>query len=189
MCSSDLWLLEECRRAWAVDDGAETDVPSLLAAAAAAPAFAGILDVDAPSLAAPGQTPHGIAGHLDRPWDGSRGSLVRAILESLVVRLMVRADEIESLLGTPRHTIHVVGGASRIGPLMQWLADATGRRVVAGPVEATALGNAIVQWRTLGTVGSVAEARAVVAALPEISTYEPIGSRDPWLTAAARLEG
>lgn len=179
------WLLEECRRSW----GDNADMGSLLAAAAAAPAFAALLDIDDPGLTAPGQNEVSIASRLDRPWDGTRGSIVRALLESLVVRLMQRADEIETLLGTSRDTLHVVGGASRMEFVMQWLADATGKRVVAGPVEATAMGNAVVQWRTLGAVASVPEARSLIAQLPEIRTFEPVGSRDPWLAAAERLEG
>lgn len=184
-----MWLLEECRRVWAGQDGAEPDIVALLAAADRAPALASLFDVDAPDLAAPGQGPDTISPHLDRPWDGSRGAVVRAILESLVLRLARRAREIESLLGTPRDRIHVVGGASRMEMVMQWLADATGKQVVAGPVEATALGNAVVQWRTLGAVASLEEARAILAALPEIRTYDPSGDRAMWDAAAARIGG
>lgn len=183
-----MWLLEECRRAWAQEDGREPDVPALLEAAATTVPFAAVFDVDAPELAPPGQAPATIAPHLRGSHDGSRGAVVRAILESLVIRLARRAREIEGYLGAPRDVIHVVGGASRMSMVMQWLADATGKRVIAGPVEATALGNALVQWRTLGVIGDLAEGRALVAAMPGIRTYEPAGSRAAWDAAAARLE-
>jgi len=71
--------------------------------------------------------------------------------------------------------------------VMQWLADATGRRVVAGPVEAAALGNAVIQWRTLGAVSDLAAARRLIARMPEITTYEPTGNQALWQGQAARL--
>ncbi|NQW72141.1 MAG: rhamnulokinase, partial [Actinobacteria bacterium] len=71
--------------------------------------------------------------------------------------------------------------------LMQWLADATDKRVVAGPVEATALGNAVVQWMSTGAVASLGEARSLIAAMPEIREYRPSGSREQWNTFAHRI--
>jgi rhamnulokinase len=182
-----MWLLEECRRAWARQDGAEPQVPALLQAAAAAPALATIFDVDAPELAAPGQTPESIERHLVGRWDGSRGSVVRTILESLVWRIAERAHQVEEHLGTSRPILHVVGGASRMDMVMQWLADATGKQVIAGPVEATALGNAAVQWRTLGAVDSLAQARTLIAGLPEIRSFAPVGNHQDWQEFGTRL--
>jgi len=182
-----MWLLEECRRAWAADDGDEPGVPDLLLAAEGAQRFAAIFDVDAPDLAVPGQSPHTIGRHLVGSWDGSRGAVVRTILESLVARIAVRALQIERLLGSPRSTLHVVGGASRMTLVMQWLADATGKVVIAGPVEATAIGNAVVQWQALGELGTLAEARELVSAMPEVRTYEPDGSKAAWREFGSRL--
>ncbi|MFM8897050.1 MAG: FGGY-family carbohydrate kinase, partial [Actinomycetales bacterium] len=157
--------------------------------AAAADAFTAILDVDTPDLAAPGQHPQTLARHLVGSWDGSRGSIVRVILESMVARIAERCRQIDQYLGSERPVLHVVGGASRMGMVMQWLADATGKQVVAGPVEATALGNAAVQWRTLGAVDSIAEARSLIAMLPEIRTFEPVGNHALWQEYASRLSG
>jgi rhamnulokinase len=185
---SGMWLLEECRRHWAQQDGAVPEMSVLIDAALGAPAFAGLFDIDAQALSDPGQSPHTIERHLHRQWDGSRGAVVRSILESLVLRLAQRATEIEGLLGTTRSTINVVGGASRINPLMQWLADATGKRVVAGPAEATALGNAMVQWCALGVMPDIATARAYVATMPEIRYFTPEGDRRVWQSAAERLQ-
>ena len=185
---SGMWLFEECRRAWAQEDGSEPDVPTLLHAAAAAPPFAAILDVDAPELISPGQGPHTIEPHLVGRWDGSRGSIVRVILESVVARIAERAAQIDELLGVQRQVLHVVGGASRNGMVMQWLADATGKRVLAGPVEATALGNAAVQWRTLGVVSSLDEARLLISGMPEIRAFEPAADQGAWQAYRSRLD-
>lgn len=184
---SGMWLLDECRRYWAGLDGCEPSVPALLLAAADARPFAAGFDIDDPSLVAPGQSSETIGRLLVGAWDGSRGAIVRAILESLVARLAQRAVELDGLSAAPRDVLHVVGGASRIELLMQWLADATGRRVVAGPVEATALGNAVVQWIAAGTVSELAEARWLIAEMPEIREYHPAGSRDQWMEFAERI--
>lgn len=182
-----MWLLEECRRAWGELDGEAPAVMDLIDAATRAPAFAGILDVDTPQLGAPGQSPETLAPHIRGSWDGSRGGLTRILLESLVVRVAERARQISGLLGGPRDVLHVVGGASRITPVMQWLADATDMRVIAGPTEATALGNAIMQWRALGVVSSLDEARRAIAGLPEIREFTPSGDSEAWRRYAARL--
>jgi rhamnulokinase len=182
-----MWLLEECRRSWGDDDGEAPAVLDLIDAATQAPAFAGIIDVDLPELGAPGQSPATLAPRIHGSWDGTRGGLTRILLESLVARVADRARQITYLLGGERDVLHVVGGASRLPVVMQWLADATDMRVVAGPTEATALGNAIVQWRALGAVSSLAEARRAIAALPEIREYTPSGTIGSWRRYAERL--
>jgi len=184
---SGMWLIDECRRAWAAADGVDPAVPPLLSAAAESSPFAAGFDIDDPSLVAPGQSPETIGHVLVGEWDGSRGAVIRTILESLVVRLAQRAEELDGLSTEPRSVLHVVGGASRIEILMQWLADATDKRVVAGPVEATALGNAVVQWMSTGAVASLGEARSLIAAMPEIREYRPSGSREQWNTFAHRI--
>lgn len=177
---SGMWLFEECRKWWAKEDGSAPDVPILLEAAWAAPAFAGFVDVDNPDLASPGQSPASIAKHISGDWDGTRGGLVRILFESMVITIAKRAAEIEILAGTPRNTLHVVGGPTRIAPLMQWLADATNKEVIAGPIEATALGNAAVQWKALGVVSDLAEARSRIALLPDVKRFDPSGDSANW---------
>ena len=184
---SGMWLLEECRRSWTQADGVNTSVTTLLEAAELAPAHQAVFDVDDPDLAAPGQDEHTIAQHLIGRWDGSRGAVVRTILESLVTRLAQRAAELDALLGAPRPILHVVGGASRMSVVMQWLADATGKTVVAGPAEATALGNALVQLRTLGAVSDISAGRRCIAQLPEVRTFLPQGDRHQWEQQGERL--
>lgn len=184
---SGMWLLEECRRAWSQDDGTSLPIDLLVAAAEQVPGHQAIFDVDAAELAVPGQDQRSIERHLVGRWDGSRGSVVRTILESLVTRLAQRATELDELLGAPRPILHVVGGASRMATVMQWLADATGKTVVAGPAEATALGNAMVQLRTLGAVPDIAAGRQLIARLPQVRRFTPTGDRQRWLQQAERL--
>jgi rhamnulokinase len=183
-----MWLFEECRRYWAAQDGHLPPVPDLLAAMTAAPAFVAGFDVDHADLALPGQTPETIARHLAGSWDGARGSMVRAIFESLVCQVARRSAELDGLSGRERPTLHVVGGASRIDVLMQWLADATGKRVVAGPVEATAMGNACVQWVASGVMSGIDEARTAVAGMPEVRIFEPRDSQAGWKALSERIE-
>ena len=182
-----MWLLEECRRDWARQDGVEPSISDLVEAALLEPPLQAVFDVDTPDLAAPGQSERTIAPLLVGSHRGTRGAVVRSLLESMVVRLAQRAQEIEAILGGPRPTLHVVGGASRIAPLMQWLADAANRTVVAGPVEATAIGNALVQWRTAGAVRDLAEARSIIGRMPQIRTFEPRGEQEAWTAFGNRL--
>ena len=179
------WLLEECRRDWSVVDGREIAMTELIALAEIEPAFTGILDVDDPALIEPGRTAQDIAQRVIGSAPRSRGALIRIICESMIARIAERAAQIEGLLGTRRDVLHVVGGASRIDFVMQGLADATGIRVIAGPVEATALGNAAVQWRAHGNVSTIAEVRALIAEMPELRTFEPSGTSATWQDYAA----
>lgn len=182
-----MWLFEECRRDWAHQDGSDPSVSDLVDAALREPPRQAIFDVDTPTLAAPGQSERTIAPLLVGRHAGTRGAVVRSLLESMVVRLAERAREIERVLGVPRPVLHVVGGASRIAPLMQWIADASGRTVVAGPVEATAIGNALVQWRTAGAVRDLIEARSIIGRMAQIRTFEPRGDQDAWVAFGERL--
>ena len=182
------WLLEECRRDWSLADGEDIAMPELFSLAEIEPAFTGILDVDDPELIEPGRTAHDIARRVRGVTPRNRGALIRIICESMIARIAARAAQIERLLGTQRDVLHVVGGASRIDFIMQGLADATGSRVVAGPVEATALGNAAVQWRAHGDVSTIAEVRALIAEMPELRTFEPADMTKTWQDYAATLK-
>ena len=144
--------------------------------AAAAPAFRSLVDVDDPDFAAPGDMPARIQAYCrqtGQPVPETKGEIVRTALDSLAleVPLRPRADG-----GHPRprlEPLHIVGGGARNRLLCQLAADATGRTVVAGPVEATAAGNVLMQALALGHLGSLAEAREVVRRSFEIATYEP----------------
>jgi rhamnulokinase len=109
-------------------------------------------------------------------------------MESLALKYRWAVERLEQVLGTTIRTIHVVGGGSRNALLCQFTADACGRPVHAGPVEATAAGNVLLQMMARGKLASLADARAVVARSFPVTVYEP---RDPtaWDGAAGRFAG
>lgn len=186
-----MWLFEECRRTWE-RQGLPTHIPALLAEAARATPFASLIDPDAPEFMAPGDMPGRIQEYCRRtgqPAPDGQGPLVRCILESLALahrRTLRRAAE---LAGRDITRVHLVGGGSRNDLLCRLTADATGLPVVAGPTEATALGNILVQARSAGLVGDLASMRRLVAATQRLRHYRPRGDAAAWDAAAARLEG
>jgi rhamnulokinase len=119
-----------------------------------------------------------------QPSPQEAGTIVRACLESLALKYRWVLEKLESLIGKRLDVIHVVGGGSQNALLCQWTADACGRPVLAGPVEATALGNVMVQAMGLGLLGNLADGREVVRRSVELVTYEPKESRrwdEQWL--------
>nr|WP_308012363.1 rhamnulokinase family protein [Streptomyces acidipaludis] len=185
-----LWLLEECRRVWAAR-GLPTDLERLLDEASRAEPFAALVDPDAPEFLAPADMPAAIADHCARTGQRppqSPGGVVRCIMESLALahrRVLRRA----AMLADREIThIHLVGGGSRNELLCRLTADATGLPVIAGPTEATALGNVLVQARAQGLVGDLADMRSLVARTQHLRRYEPDpGRARAWDAAAARL--
>ncbi|SDN50192.1 rhamnulokinase [Actinacidiphila guanduensis] len=184
-----MWLLEECRRTWAAQ-GRPVELPALLAEAERAAPFAALIDPDAPELLAPEDMPAAIAAACVRTGQRpprSRGALVRCVLESLALahrRVLRLAAE---LSGRDITRVHLVGGGSRNALLCQLTANATGLPVIAGPAEATAIGNVLVQARTRGLVGDLADMRRLVAATQELRHYAPGGDSRAWDAAQARL--
>jgi rhamnulokinase len=185
-----LWLVQECRRTWA-RAGRELSYDELLGRAAAAPPFAALVDPDDLSFLAPGDMPARLAAFCARtgqPAPADDGAFVRCALESLALKYRGTIERLEEILGAAIRTIHVVGGGSRNALLCQFTADACKRPVHAGPVEATAAGNVLMQAMGRRRIGSLAEARAVVARSFPVTVYEP---RDPaaWDAAAGRFAG
>ncbi|MBD0424588.1 rhamnulokinase [Streptomyces sp. TRM S81-3] len=184
-----MWLLEECRRTWEAQ-GLPTQIPALLAEAARSPAFSAVIDPDDPAFLAPGDMPERIREHCrrtDQPVPGSRGALVRCILESLALAHRRTLRQAAELAGRDITHVHLVGGGSRNDLLCQLTADATGLPVVAGPTEATALGNILVQARAAGLVDDLAAMRRLVASTQHLRRYTPRGDGAAWDAAAARL--
>jgi rhamnulokinase len=170
-----LWLVQESRRHWA-GHGEADPYERLVELAAAAPAFRSLVDVDDPAFAAPGDMPARIrerCRQTGQPVPETKGEIVRTALDSLALKYRHVLEQMEGILGRRLEPLHVVGGGARNRLLCQLAADATGRAVVAGPVEATAAGNVLMQALALGHVGSLAEAREVVRRSFEIATYEP----------------
>ena len=170
-----LWLLQESRRTWAAE-GREYGYAELAALAADATPFAHIIDPDDATFLAPGDMPARI-----RTWCADRGlpqpntvaEMARCIFDSLALKYRLVIDALADMLGYALETVHVVGGGSQNELLCQLTADVAGRPVVAGPVEATAIGNALVQLIALGAVSNLDEGRAMVARSFAAKTYEP----------------
>ncbi len=171
-----LWLLQETLRAWGVAGDAST-LETLLAEAAAFPAGGPVFDADDPAFLAPGDMPARIAALLtrtDQPVPASRPAMVRCILDSLAAAFAAAVEDASRLSGQAVDVIHVVGGGSRNALLCQLTADASGRLVIAGPVEATAIGNLLVQARAHGFIdGDLESLRALVRASSTLHRFEP----------------
>ncbi|WP_282692795.1 rhamnulokinase family protein [Streptomyces sp. CC208A] len=185
-----LWLWEECRRTWE-GRGYAVDLPSLLEEAVRERPFISLIDPDAPEFLAPGDMPERIAEFCRRtgqPVPGSPAAVLRCVLESLALAHRRTLRRAAALAGRDVRRIHLVGGGARNAPLCQWTADATGLPVTAGPVEATALGNVLVQARAAGLVGDLASVRRLVARTQPLRHYEPRGDGSAWDRAAARVE-
>jgi rhamnulokinase len=168
-----LWLIQECRKAWMLE-GAEYSYEQLARLASEARPFTAAIDPDA--FLEPGDMPAQIAAYCRRTGQAppaTPGEFARAILESLALRYRNVLEKLESLAGRQIEVIHIVGGGSRNTLLNQFVADCTGRRVVAGPSEATAIGNILVQAMGAGELANLDEARAVVRNSFELTTVEP----------------
>lgn len=184
-----LWLLQECRRAWA-GRGEQLSYDDLVRLAEAARPFAALVDPDDPSFLSPPDMPAAIAAFCARagqPPPRDKGAIVRCVLESLALKYRWVLERIEEMRWRPVSVVHVVGGGCRNGLLCRFTADATGRPVLAGPVEATAAGNIIVQAMALGHVSSLEEGRALVRRSFEVTAYEP-ADRAPWDEAYGRFK-
>jgi rhamnulokinase len=167
-----LWLLSESMRTWDLR-GRGLELGDLLLAAAALPAGGPRIDPDDPVFLPPGDMPERIirAAGLRDP---EPAAVVRCILDSLAVAFAAAMADAERLSGRPVEVVHLVGGGSQNALLCQLTADAMGRPVVAGPVEATALGNVLVQARTHGVLsGDLAALRGRVRAASRLHRYEP----------------
>jgi rhamnulokinase len=176
-----LWLMQECRRAWAVQGEAHTYDELTQSAVEAAP-FVALIDPDYGEFAKPGDMPARIRTYCQRtgqPAPESKGAVVRCVLESLALKYRLVLERLESMVGDRLEPLHMVGGGTKNRLLNQFTADATGRQVIAGPVEATAIGNILMQAIALKHVNSLAEARQVVTRSFELETYEP-RNRSQW---------
>lgn len=169
-----LWVLQECERSWE-EDGQEFDYDTLQREAAEADAL-GTIDLDEPRFLARGRMPQKIRDYCEengQPVPESRGEFVRLVLESLAADYRDKLARLERLIDEQIEVVHLVGGGSRNELICQWTADATGCHVVAGPAEATAVGNLLIQARTMGELPDGVSIRDVVRASTDLRTYEP----------------
>lgn len=180
-----LWLLQECVRAWG-----DPDLGELLLAAAEAPALRSVVDAGDAVFLAPGRMPERIAEACrasGQPVPESPAEITRCILDSLALAHRRAVRDAERLADHPVDVVHIVGGGTRNALLCRLTADACGLPVVAGPTEAAALGNVLVQARAHGLVGDLADGRALLSRTQSPTRYEPRGDAARWDEAEARL--
>lgn len=182
-----LWLVQECRRQWK-KDGHEHTYAHLTQLAAAADPFRAIIDPNHKPFLAPGQMPRKIAefcAHTHQALPTSPGEFIRTCLESLALTYRMTIEGLEDVLGRRISTIHIVGGGTQNELLNQMTADACARPVIAGPVEATAIGNMLVTAIALGDIKDLEQGRAVVKQSFDVKQYEPKNPTQ-WDAAYAR---
>jgi rhamnulokinase len=170
-----LWLEQECARVW------DAPFAELHRMAAEASDDVPLFDPDADRFLAGGDMPALIADACRRTGQAepaSQGETIRSIHVSLACKYRLVLERLEAVTGRDVRRLHVIGGGARNAPLCKLTADVTGREVLAGPVEATALGNVLVQLRAAGEVGSLADIRALAASSTEPVVHEPAADRD-----------
>jgi len=183
-----LWLVQQCKRAFDAR-GRTYEYGQLAQMAAKAPALRSIVNPDDARFLNPPDMPKAIQDfcrETRQPVPKTEGELVRCAYESLSLRYREVLGWLEELTGNRIEVIHIVGGGSKSGILNQFTADACQRPVVTGPVEATAMGNLLVQVRTSGELSSLAEMREVIRKSSEVVTFQP-GKPGPWEEATARF--
>ncbi|GAA3136280.1 rhamnulokinase family protein [Streptomyces rectiviolaceus] len=194
-----LWLLQECLRTWGSETGptgptAAPDLDALLREAATAPALRSLVDAADPTFLPPGNMPHRIARACEaagRPAPRTPAETARCILDSLALAHRRAIEDAQRLADRTVDVVHIVGGGARNALLCQLTADACGLPVIAGPAEAAALGNVLVQARAHGLMGDDRhEMRALLARTQQLTRYEPTSDparRAAWEEASRRV--
>lgn len=185
-----LWLLQACRRSWA-DAGQDFGYDTLLAAAGNEPhAFQSLFDPDYRGFFQPPDMVTAISEYCrqtDQRVPDGPPAFARGILESLALKYRLVLESLEDVTGRRFEDIRIVGGGSRNRLLNQFTADATGRTVIAGPVEATALGNIAMQMLATGAVSSLVDARRIIANSFPTERFEP-GNVERWNAHYSRFQ-
>jgi rhamnulokinase len=183
-----MWLVQECRRHFR-KEGHDHTYAELTQMAERAKGFGALIDPDHPPFLTPGEFPIKIdrfCARTKQKTPATRGDCVRTCLDSLALTYRRTLQGLEDVLGRRINVIHIVGGGSQNDLLNQMTADATGRLVVAGPVEGTAMGNVLVQAMAVGRIKDLAEARAVVHDSFPVKRFEP-RDKAPWDKAYERF--
>ncbi len=183
-----LWLVQESRRTWA-QQGEMLSYDELTRLAGQARPFAALVDPDDPSFLAPGDMPARLRDFCTRTGQApaeSIGAAVRCALESLALKYRWVVEKLEEMSKRPVDVVHIVGGGTQNRLLNQFTANATGCRVVTGPVEATAIGNILMQMLAMGSISSLTEGRQIVRRSFPVETFEP-QERPAWDEAYERF--
>lgn len=184
-----LWLLQECQRQW-VNDGHVIDYETLLADVDSIKPFAALIDPDDARFLAPEHMPAAINAYLVEHEQAplqAPAAFARCIMESLILRYSLVFQQIRALTGSAVNEVHILGGGARNARLNQWLADALDVPVIAGPYEATALGNALMQLVGLGELHNLAQVRASARNMLTQSYMPRSGKHEAWNEAGQRL--
>jgi rhamnulokinase/L-fuculokinase len=177
-----LWLEQESKRQWE-REGQKTTFDELSNAAMASEPMKCFIDPDSPEFTPPGDQPKRIAEFCRRTGQyvpETKGEIIRCIFDSLAMKYRFVVEAIEEVRGTKVPSINIVGGGTKEAPLCQLTANASGKPVYTGPVEATALGNIAAQAIALGEVKDRAEARQIIANSFEIEEYYPEANKEEW---------
>ncbi len=182
-----LWILQELRRVWE-KQGERLDWAAMIWMAESAPPFVAFIDVDSACFANPPDMCKAIAEYLrgsGQRVPEDKGTMIRIAIESLAMKYRDRLAKTESLTGRRKQVLHIVGGGVRNTLLCRFTANATGIPVQAGPIEATAMGNLLVQMVGAGVFKSVAEGRQVLRDSFDVVEYTP-ADNDMWNEAYGR---
>ena len=169
-----MWLLEECRRVWSLEESVPYE--DLIAQAEASKPFLCLIDPDHAMFGLPENMPLAIrqfCQKTDQPVPETKGAIVRCIFESLALKYAMVLEQIEEMTGKNLNRLHIIGGGSQNQLLNQWTANATGLQVLAGPTEATAIGNILVQAVGTGLFHSIREGRAMVGDSFPVKRFQP----------------
>lgn len=184
-----LWIIQQCRNQWE-SDGEQFSYGALTKLAEQAEPLRSIIQVDDSRLLPPGNHPEiirEICRETGQPIPESKGQVIRCVIESLALKYRHVLENLLAISGKQADTIHIVGGGTQNGLLNQLTADATGIPVKTGPIEATVLGNALVQFITLGDIKNLEQGRAIIAQSFKIESYEP-KNRSIWDDAFAHYQ-
>jgi rhamnulokinase len=183
-----LWIVQECKRTWA-HQGADLSYDQITQMAAEAEPFQAVIDPDHLDFLMPGNMPERIQAYCRRtsqavPQD--RGSILRVVLESIALKYRWVLEKLEEVAGCSLDPIHIIGGGTKNTLLNRFTAEATGRRCVTGPVEATAVGNILMQAVALQRIPSIQAGRSMVRASFPVQVYEP-ETHKGWVEAYQKL--
>lgn len=183
-----LWLAQQCRATWRAA-GQDYSYDDLTRLAASAAPFTSLIDPDDARFLPPGDMPARIrefCSQTGQPVPQSDAEVIRTVYESLALKYRYVLDQMAEITGQPVDRLHIIGGGTQNKLLNQMAANATGRTVITGPVEATALGNAIVQFISLGEIADLAQARAILSETLDTARYEP-ADQPTWEEAYIRF--
>jgi rhamnulokinase len=184
-----LWILQECRRSWVKNRG-NIDYSEIVKLAESAQPFAAMIDPDYAGFYNPLDMPAAIdtfCRHSDQTIPKGIGSIARTVLEGLALKYRMVLEQLELVTGRKINVIHIIGGGSQNTLLCQFTANATGRKVVTGPVEATAAGNLLMQAVGLKYLKNLEDARKVVKNSFDLINYKP-KDKDLWENAYKKFQ-